>query len=949
MTNFTTEEEEYLPTTSISYNTGSININECSLQTIWTSTNNNTNNNNMPNVMPVSDSSNSTLTFNTATEDGTEERNNLIDSSQCVNLDNSDLVSSASESSLLDTNTKSTNNNQDTNNNKNNHNGIGIRQRFAEQKLSEEDSITKPTPRNDPLRLSETSSKTPPIFARDNDMNRDLRGSFTRDDTPRRGTLFSGSSSPSNEVPVLAQETKAETARQSSAEQYFEDSNNTVLNSTFDTNTGEEEESPSFDTNNNLFRRQSTGVTSNYDTYTNYDPVESVVGGYSTLDVSRRSSTYNGGGGGLDYSRRSGSCGLFSIYDDVDDNNGEEEGRPVVPIWIKNKAASRNKAASVQSGHTELMKQHSLVDWAEYPTSPGTADKEDDLSASEEEEEEEEDFADDDVSEEHYRSLDRRCSINNKDKGVSSSPKEDINDKQEKGEEVSNQLVVREVLDPEEASFAEQERLSEYDETKAVIVPDSTPVPDTETPSSKGIVQQSHQSPSSSATSTVNHTNDNKQPIDTSKQYNGFQHTFITIKEEHRFLMLYTFLKRNVNAKIIIFFSTTKSTQYYCKLLQRLKFTNVNCVHNGMGRDRFMNALVEFSKSSSNSDSAGGESDSEEGKGSILCIPDFQASDISIPPSTTWLVQFEPPANPTEYIYRVGRISSETTAASNSCSSHRRTRSNSTGGSSSHPTTTQNPSRALLFLTPNEYGFLKYYKAANIKIYEYEISKIAKIQKQIVKLVHDDNKLHKLGVEAYHAYIGTYASHDYKDIYNNSKEEETEDNFEKLIAKCFGFESIPGKVLPCTKRVVSNNRKSLKRNDKLRGSLVKKQDSKDKLRGSIVKKKDSNNKVVPQDDEEKVTTTPQGKNKSKVPQDEKKVTTPQDKKKKIPQDNSPRASRSREQNRWKPVKHEQQTSWMSGKTKSWRASNVHADKMKIQSKKNLDEYHPKIVKLPKAA
>ena len=927
MTNYTEEEEEYhnIPTTTISYNTGSININECSLQTIWTSTNNSTTN--IPNIMPVSDSSNSTLT-NTTTEDG-EEENNLIDSSQCVNLD-TDLVSSASESSLLDTNIKPTNannHNQDTTNNNN------VRQRFAEQKLS--DSIT--------LRLSDLSSKTPPIFARD-DMNMgDLRGSFTRDDTPRRGTLIGGSSSsPLKEVPK--EETKAETSRQCTTEQ-FEDSNNTVLNTPFDTTTGgEEEESVPFDTSNNLFRRQSTGVTSNYDTYTNYDPVESVVGGYSTLDVSRRSSTYGGGCGGLDYSKRSGSCGLFSIYDDVDNNGTEENGGRPVPIWIKNKASSRNKTASVQSGHTELMKQHSLVDWAEYPTSPAD-EEEDDLNASE-------DFADDDVSEEHYRSLDRRCSINNKDKGVSST-KEDMNDKQEKGEEVSNQLVVRGVLDPEEASFAEQERLTEYDETKAVIVPDSTPiVPDTKTPSSKGIEQQS-QSPQS-ATSTVKHTNDNNKPIDTSKQYNGFQHTFITFKEEHRFLMLYTFLKRNVNAKIIIFFSTTKSTQYYCKLLQRLKFRNVNCVHNGMGRDRFMNALVEFSKSSSVS--AVGEGDSEGGgnnKGSILCIPDFQASDISIPPSTTWLVQFEPPANPTEYIYRVGRISSETTTASNSSSSHRRTRSNSTGGgsnSNNHPTT-QNPSRALLFLTPNEYGFLKYYKAANIKIYEYEISKIAKIQKQIVKLVADDNKLHKLGVEAYHAYLGTYASHEYKDIYNSKEEEGTEDNFETLIAKCFGFESIPGKVIPSTKRVASNNRKSFKRNDSLRRSLVKKQDSKDKLRGSLVKKRDSKDRVVPQEDEEKVTTTPQGRNKSKVSQDEKKVTTPQDnnKKKKVPQDNSPRASRSREQNRWKPVKHEQHASWMSGKTKSWRASNVHADKMKIQSKKNLDEYHPKIVKLPKAA
>ena len=52
MTNYNTEEEEYhnLPTTSISYNKGSININECSLQTIWTFTNNTNNNNNANNA-----------------------------------------------------------------------------------------------------------------------------------------------------------------------------------------------------------------------------------------------------------------------------------------------------------------------------------------------------------------------------------------------------------------------------------------------------------------------------------------------------------------------------------------------------------------------------------------------------------------------------------------------------------------------------------------------------------------------------------------------------------------------------------------------------------------------------------------------------------------------------------------------------------------------------------
>jgi hypothetical protein len=52
------------------------------------------------------------------------------------------------------------------------------------------------------------------------------------------------------------------------------------------------------------------------------------------------------------------------------------------------------------------------------------------------------------------------------------------------------------------------------------------------------------------------------------------------------------------------------------------------------------------------------------------------------------------------------------------------------------------------------------------------------------------------------------------------------------------------------------NRKEVKWNDKLRGSLVKKQDSKEKMKKSA--------KNVPQDGEEKKATTPQGKNKSKL-------------------------------------------------------------------------------------
>lgn len=232
--------------------------------------------------------------------------------------------------------------------------------------------------------------------------------------------------------------------------------------------------------------------------------------------------------------------------------------------------------------------------------------------------------------------------------------------------------------------------------------------------------------------------------VDTTQKYNGYHHCFITIKDEHRFLMLYTFLKRNISNKIIIFFSTTKSTQYYAKLLQRLKF-NVRTVHKGQSKEKFLEEFFLFSKQL---------------EGGVLCIPDGPLKDLAIPPSCAWIVQFEPCGDPSEYIFRVGRISSENKRA---------------------------VCRALLFLTPQEFGFLRYYKAAKVKFYEYEISRLANVQKELMRLIRDDCKLSKLGMEAYHAYLMAYASHDYRDIYN------VHDLDPKKVAYCFGFEKPPSK------------------------------------------------------------------------------------------------------------------------------------------------------------
>ena len=227
-------------------------------------------------------------------------------------------------------------------------------------------------------------------------------------------------------------------------------------------------------------------------------------------------------------------------------------------------------------------------------------------------------------------------------------------------------------------------------------------------------------------------------------KYNGYQHLFITVRDEHRFLMLYTLLKRNVNNKVIVFFSTTKSTQYFSRLLQRLKF-DVRAIHNGQSKEKFLESFFEFSRQPSG----------------ILCLPDFQGNEFAIPPTVSCIVQFEPPGNPSEYIFRVGRISSEVDAASG---------------------------RALLFLSPSQFGFLQYYKAASVKIYEYEIPKISNVQRNYERLIRKDARLRKLAREAYHAYLMTYASHDFRDVYTVHELDH------EMVALSFGFNEPPSRL-----------------------------------------------------------------------------------------------------------------------------------------------------------
>jgi len=126
-------------------------------------------------------------------------------------------------------------------------------------------------------------------------------------------------------------------------------------------------------------------------------------------------------------------------------------------------------------------------------------------------------------------------------------------------------------------------------------------------------------------------------------------------------------------------------------------------------------------------------------KTGILLSTDVAARGLDIP-DVDWIVQFDPPDEPKEYIHRVGRTARGL---------------NGKG-------------KALLFLLPTEVQFLKYLRSFKIPLEEYEFpkNKIANIQAQLEKLVETIYYLNQSAREAYKGYLRSYNSHSLKDTFD---------------------------------------------------------------------------------------------------------------------------------------------------------------------------------------
>nr|XP_019955254.1 PREDICTED: ATP-dependent RNA helicase DDX18 isoform X1 [Paralichthys olivaceus] len=202
----------------------------------------------------------------------------------------------------------------------------------------------------------------------------------------------------------------------------------------------------------------------------------------------------------------------------------------------------------------------------------------------------------------------------------------------------------------------------------------------------------------------------------------GLEQGYVVCPSEKRFLLLFTFLKKNRKKKLMVFFSSCMSVKFHYELLNYIDLP-VLAIHGKQKQTKRTTTFFQFC----NADS-----------GILLCT-DVAARGLDIP-EVDWIVQYDPPDDPKEYIHRVGR-----TARGLNGRGH-----------------------ALLILRPEELGFLRFLKQAKVPLSEFEFSwsKISDIQSQLEKLIEKNYYLHKSAQEAYKSYVRAYDSHSLKQIYS---------------------------------------------------------------------------------------------------------------------------------------------------------------------------------------
>ncbi|WPH01437.1 Hypothetical protein R9X50_00428300 [Acrodontium crateriforme] len=221
----------------------------------------------------------------------------------------------------------------------------------------------------------------------------------------------------------------------------------------------------------------------------------------------------------------------------------------------------------------------------------------------------------------------------------------------------------------------------------------------------------------------------------------GLEQGYTICDADMRFKLLFTFLKKHPSKKIIVFFSSCNCVKYYSELLNYIDLPVLD-LHGKQKQQKRTNTFFEFCNAK---------------QGTLICT-DVAARGLDIP-AVDWIIQFDPPDDPRDYIHRVGR----TARGANG------------------------KGKSLMFLQPNEVGFLSHLKEAKVPLVEFEIppKKIIDIQSQLEQLIGKNYYLNKSAKDGYRSYLQAYASHSLRSVFNVNELDL------KKVAKSFGFATPP--------------------------------------------------------------------------------------------------------------------------------------------------------------
>ncbi|KAF9507867.1 hypothetical protein BS47DRAFT_1373791 [Hydnum rufescens UP504] len=218
---------------------------------------------------------------------------------------------------------------------------------------------------------------------------------------------------------------------------------------------------------------------------------------------------------------------------------------------------------------------------------------------------------------------------------------------------------------------------------------------------------------------------------------------YVVCPSDRRFLLLFTFLKKNMKKKVVVFFSSCNSVKYHAELLNYIDIPVLD-LHGKQKQQKRTTTFFEFCNC----------------KTGDIIVYRCCGERARHPRCRLDCAVSIPPDDPRDYIHRVGRTA----------------RAGKSG-------------KSLLFLLESELGFLRYLRDARVPLNEFGFpaSRIANVQTQLEKLLQKNYYLHQSARDGFRSYLQAYASYSLKKIFDVNKLDLAK------VGKAFGF-TVPPRV-----------------------------------------------------------------------------------------------------------------------------------------------------------